>query len=49
MTIVKAYKPGTITAERMFLTRELAEQWAELQVWLGYVVQIEGSGLKEER
>ena len=44
MTIVRASKPGTVPAERMFLTRELAEQWAELQVWLGYAVAIEGGG-----
>ena len=43
MTIVKAYKPGGTSNQYMFLTRELAEQWAEFQVVRGYVVEIEGS------
>ena len=49
MTIVRASKPGAQPAEYMFMSRELAETWAERQVWLGYVVTLEDTGLKEER
>ena len=44
MTLVRAFKPGAQPAEYLFMTRELAEAWAERQVLYGYVVELEGVG-----